>query len=209
MGGANIRLTGRASITPRFILGSQNGGGFDFILGPNKAKLAELYSQLGELENTEKPGSETYEHIKRQIELMSESANLNMLSVSWQKDDDTEQPGDWTEGSSVNLKLRHSPSDIFFLSSDYLYNKSEEGSDSTYGFNISWLPGEKIQLNFSSKFKENKTAQNNDKTISCSLDASWNISRQLIFKSGYSYSKSKGKRNDENQTLYTRLSARF
>lgn len=128
---------------------------------------------------------------------------------SWQKTENSEPVNGWTDTSGLDFKLRYSPSDKLFLSSDYSYNKNEQGSDSTYGFNWSWLMTEKIQLNFSSKYKQNWYDRNTDETISTSLDAGWNISRSITFKCGHNFSKSRGNRNNENQTFYARLSARL
>ncbi|MDY6967580.1 MAG: discoidin domain-containing protein [Spirochaetota bacterium] len=125
-------------------------------------------------------------------------------SHNWQKNEIIDQADSRTESSSIDITIRYSPSDILYLSADYNYNKNEDANNSSYGFNMSWLPTEKIQLNFNSKYKQNDTD-----IFSYSLDSSWNISRYIIFKSGLNYSLSNGEKDNENWSFHTRFSARL
>lgn len=128
---------------------------------------------------------------------------------NWERIEGIDIPAEWKQTSNIFLKLRYSPSDIFYLSSDYISSRSEEVSSDSTGFSMSWLPAEKIQINFNSKLQQNRYDQYNDETISCALDMSWYVSRYIIFKCGNNYSKSKGKRDNETQTIYARFSARI
>ncbi|MDY6933989.1 MAG: discoidin domain-containing protein [Spirochaetota bacterium] len=125
-------------------------------------------------------------------------------SYNEQKSESIEQPAERTESTGLNFILRYSPSSIFYLSADSNFNKTETETDSSYGFNMSWLPTDKIQINFNSKYKVN-----DNRSTSYNLESSWNISRYMIFKSGLNYSITKGERRDETRMFYTRLSARF
>ncbi|MCP4724179.1 MAG: discoidin domain-containing protein, partial [bacterium] len=156
-----------------------------YFLGAELWKGVDFGSNYNHTRSKSSAGTETMGHTIN-LDLRTKlTQNVTMesgYSHNWQKDENAEdEAGAWIEGSSVSAKLRYSPSDIFFLGSDYMYNKSEEGSDSAYGFNINWLPGEKIQLSFNSRYKLSESEQSNDKNLTCSLDASWNISRHIIF----------------------------
>lgn len=123
---------------------------------------------------------------------------------SWQATENEGEATIKTESSNLSSTLNYSPSDILYLRGNIYFTDTEGEKDTSYGFNVSWLPTEKIQLNFDSRFD-----QNHEETNTYNLDSSWNISRYLIFRCGFNYSTTEGGGKDETKTLYARLSTRF
>lgn len=128
---------------------------------------------------------------------------------NWQdKDEVSKEEGakktEKTENTHFDMTLSYSPSDVLYLRTDFDLDDTGDGTDTSYGFNISWLPTTKLQLNINSSFE-----QSDEKTSSVNLDLSWNISRYIIMRCGFNYSKSENESEDESQTVYTRISTRF
>jgi hypothetical protein len=120
IGGCSIKTGSRHSLNPRFIAGSQNGLGLDFIIGPNTSGLSNLYSQLEEIRRTQGSDSEAFKNLVEQLRNESESVNSNVFSLYGQADDETmiqnyefKYARTWGDGRRLGLGVKHTiiPSD--------------------------------------------------------------------------------------------------